>query len=95
VLTFRREGTPLPLSRMPRELLEIRDDGTVSRLRPGPADARVREEGTWTVRSDGTALLRWASATALELVDATESELRLREPPPDAPDAGGERDFPA
>jgi hypothetical protein len=89
VQIYRREDAALPLSRLPRELLEIRDDHTASRLRPGPADARVREDGTWEVGRDGRVVLRWergADPTALELIEATTSELRFRARSADGPD---------
>jgi hypothetical protein len=76
-------------------VLEIRENGTVSRFRPGPADARVREDGTWEARADGTVLLRWQGAAGqetLELTEAGGSELRFRSGPVDAPDDGGDGD---
>src|SRR5690349_3493510 len=82
VRTYVREDAPLPRSRLPRELLDIRDDGTVSRFRPGPADARIREDGVWQVGGDGTVVLRWAGAAGpetLRLAGATAPELRFTE----------------
>jgi hypothetical protein len=92
---FVREGAPLARSRRPREIVEIRDDGTVSRLKPGPADARLREEGTWEARGDGTVVLRLpgaAGAETFELAGATAAELQLRTVSDAGPNNGGDGD---
>jgi hypothetical protein len=54
---YRPENTKVPLSRRPRERLEIRRDGSASFFRAGPDDRLIETGAEWT-REDGGIVLR-------------------------------------
>lgn len=54
---YRREDGGIPLSRRPRERLELRDNGSALLFRPGPDDRPIEQEGTWR-EENGTIVVR-------------------------------------
>jgi hypothetical protein len=47
--TYRPSGWSLPMSRLPRHVLELEPDGRVVSRVGGPADSRIAREGRWNV----------------------------------------------
>jgi hypothetical protein len=54
---YRPEDTKVPLSRRPRERLELRRDGSATFLMPAPDDRLVETRAEWT-RMDGGVVVR-------------------------------------
>jgi len=50
---YRPEDDQIPLSRRPRERLEIRADGSAEILAPGPDDRFVAQPAAWTDEKNG------------------------------------------
>ena len=50
---YRREDDDIPLSRRPRERLELRRDGSAVVFTSGPDDRFVAQHGTWREEGDG------------------------------------------
>ncbi len=80
--TYRPSGWPLPLSRLPRHVLEFEPDhGTVSRV-GGPADTRIGHEGRWDIEPCKPPLLRltWQNRppTLVEVTTCVNDLLQLR-----------------
>lgn len=57
---FCPEDADIPLSRRPRERLELQDDGRAAILVPGPDDRYRREPATWREEA-GTIVVRDAA----------------------------------
>jgi hypothetical protein len=57
---FRRADADIPLSRRPRQRLELRPDGSAVLSMPGPDDRPVATPGRWT-EEDGELVVRDAS----------------------------------
>jgi hypothetical protein len=56
--TYRPSGWPLPLSRLPRHVLEFEADRRVISRVGGPADSRIAREGRWDVEPGEPTRLR-------------------------------------
>ena len=71
---FRPEDADIPLSRRPRERIELRDDGSARLWMPGPDDRFYEQPANWTQQKDEV-VLRTDQGTVLRIVD--ESSRRL------------------
>jgi hypothetical protein len=75
---YRPEGDALPLSRRPRERLELRPDGSARLSLPGPDDRLVDQRGTWRDER-GTLVIRMRdSDTELRIVDRSPARLVVK-----------------
>jgi len=72
---YRSEDDAIPLSRRPRERLELSPDGSARLFAPGPDDRLREQRATW--REDGRALVVRAGAGGPELRIVARSPLRL------------------
>jgi hypothetical protein len=45
---YRPDDADLPLSRRPRDVIELAPDGTAQVMRPGPDDRLLKEPATWS-----------------------------------------------
>ena len=71
---YRPEDDAIPLSRRPRERLELGRDGSARLLIPGPADGRTEEPATW--RDEGGAIVvRTHEGGELRIVDRSPARL--------------------
>jgi hypothetical protein len=68
---YRREDDDVPLSRRPRERLELRADGSALLFAPGPDDRLVEQQATWREES------------GVVVVRTRDSELRIIDRSPD------------
>jgi hypothetical protein len=64
-LVFRPAGRELPPSRG-RRAIELRDDGTLVQVAPGPVDVPTEAHGSWELSEDGVLTCRPAEGQAWE-----------------------------
>ena len=81
--TYRRSGWPLPLSRLPRHVLEFEPECHVVSRVGGPADSRIAREGHWDVEPGMPVRLRldWRDSTQpalLELITCSDDLLQVK-----------------
>jgi len=81
--TYRPSGWPLPLSRLPRHVLELDPDRRVVSRVGGPADSRIAREGRWDVEPGEPIRLRleWRDTlepALIEVVICSNELLQLR-----------------
>lgn len=69
------EGAAIPLSRRPRERLQLRADGSASVFAPGPDDRFIEQQASWADEA-GHVVIR-VPAARLELVVVERSSSRL------------------
>jgi hypothetical protein len=67
---YRPEDDNIPLSRRPRERLELSADGTAKIITQGPDDRLIEKPATWTSGASGT---REAAASSAASSSAAES----------------------
>ena len=76
---YRPEDDDIPLSRRPRERLELSADGTAKIITQGPDDRLVEKPATWATSSRETAAASMAASTAdIHIVKQTPSRLIVR-----------------
>jgi hypothetical protein len=75
---YRPEGDATPLSRRPRERIQLFEDGSASVFMPGPDDRLVEQQAAW--RDDRGALVIRARGLAIEfrVVERSPSRLVVR-----------------
>jgi hypothetical protein len=73
---YRPEEGQIPLSRRPRERVQLRADGTSSVFLPGPDDRFIERRATWTEQS-GRIVIRVEDETRTELVVVERSPSRM------------------
>jgi hypothetical protein len=81
--TYRPSGWPLPLSRMPRHVLEFEPERRVVSRIGGPADSRIAREGLWDVEPGEPIRLRleWRNTpqpALIEVITCSEELLQVR-----------------
>ena len=74
---YRPEDDNIPLSRRPRERLELSADGTAKIITPGPDDRLIEKPATWTSSAHETAAAA-ASSADVQIVKQTPSRLIVR-----------------
>jgi hypothetical protein len=76
---YRPRGSKLPLSRRPRERIELSADGTAQIFAPGPDDRYVERPARWH-DEDGTIVVRAREANVeLKIVERSDERLVVRE----------------
>jgi hypothetical protein len=70
------EDADIPLSRRPRERLELRPDGTATLFGPGPDDRPRPEPATW--RAEDDRLVVRSASSVLRIVDRSSSRLVIQ-----------------
>jgi hypothetical protein len=71
------ESDPIPLSRRPRERLELDPDGSARLLTPGPGDGYVEQPASWR-EDDDTIVVRTRRGVELCIVDRSPSRLVIQ-----------------
>ena len=80
VRVFRAEDADIPLSRRPRQRLELRPDGSATLWMPGPDDRPVPQPARWT-EEDGEIVVRDArDAIQLRIIERSADRLVVRKP---------------
>jgi hypothetical protein len=79
---YRPENDNIPLSRRPRERLELSADGTAKIITQGPDDRLIEKPATWTSGGSGTreaaaSSSSSSSASSADVVIVKESPSRL------------------
>jgi hypothetical protein len=78
---YRPRGSKLPLSRRPRERLELDADGTARIFVPGPDDRSTAQPASWH-DEDGTVVVRARKGgTVLRIVDRSPERLIVQTQP--------------
>jgi hypothetical protein len=74
------EDADIPLSRRPRERLELGDDGEATLLEPGPDDRFVEKPARWTDSADeaASASRRASNVVDIRIVERTPDRLVVR-----------------
>jgi hypothetical protein len=71
---YRPDGEDIPLSRRPRERLELSADGTAKIITPGPDDRLIEKPATWTSGKESAAA---SAASSPDVVIVKQSPSRL------------------
>ncbi len=75
---FRPEDADIPLSRRPRERIELKKDGTAVLLMPGPDDRFVPQPASWHPDGEAIAVRDSAGAVRLRIVERSADRLVVR-----------------
>jgi hypothetical protein len=75
---YRPRGTKLPLSRRPRERLELDADGTARVYVQGPDDRYVEQPARWVDEGDAVVVRTREGGTELRIVDRSPERLVVR-----------------
>jgi hypothetical protein len=75
---YRREDADIPLSRRPRERLELKADGSAELLMPGPNDAYVPQPARWTDQDDDVVVRAARGGVTLRVVERASDRLVIR-----------------
>ena len=71
---YRPEEGPIPLSRRPRERLELQQDGSAYLSGAGPDDRAIDQPATWR-EEDGVLVVRARDGTELRIVERSADRL--------------------
>jgi hypothetical protein len=74
---YRSDDDAIPLSRRPREQLELDPDGSARIYAPGPDDRFVEQPATWK-DEEGTLVIKTRKGIALRIVDRSAKRLVVR-----------------
>jgi hypothetical protein len=72
---YRPEDGPIPLSRRPRERVQLHPDGTASVFMPGPDDRFVEQKASWRDEGGETIIRLRDSHTELRVVEQSATRL--------------------
>jgi hypothetical protein len=75
---YRPEGSTLPLSRRPREGLELDADGTARIYRPGPDDRAVAQPASWRDENGAVVVRAHEGGAELRLVEHSPERLVIQ-----------------
>ena len=75
---YRPRGSKLPLSRRPRERLELEADGTARYFVQGPDDRHVEQAGHWHEEDGVLVVTVREGGTELRIVDRSPERLLVR-----------------
>jgi len=75
---YRPEDDAIPLSRRPRERLQIRPDGSASVFMPGPDDRFIEQQASWEDEGGEVVIRLGHGRTELLVVEQSTSRLVIR-----------------
>ena len=75
---YRPEDGDIPLSRRPRERIQLRADGSAHISVQGPDDRYVKEPATWKEEEGAIVIRKGSAAPSLRVVSQTASRLVVR-----------------
>ena len=75
---YRPEEDDIPLSRRPRERIELQADGLARVFEPGPDDGFVEQPATWTEEKGVVVIRKRVGASSLRIVRQSSSRLLVR-----------------
>lgn len=78
---YRPEDADIPLSRRPRERIQLQPDGSARISVQGPDDRYVHEPATWKEEKGGLVIRKSSGAPALRVVSQSASRLVMRQEP--------------
>lgn len=75
---YRPEEADIPLSRRPRERIQLQPDGSARVSVPGPDDRNVEQPATWKEEEGAIVIRKSSGAPSLRVVSQTASRLVVR-----------------
>lgn len=75
---YRPEDDDIPLSRRPREQIQLQSDGSARLLVPGPDDRFVEQPATWSEEGGALVIRKSKGKSSLRLVSQSPSRLVVR-----------------
>jgi hypothetical protein len=78
---YRREDDNIPLSRRPRERIEIGADGSATLLMPGPDDRFIPQRARLTEEGDEATTRGTSDAVRLRIVERSADRMVVRREP--------------
>ncbi len=72
---YRPEDSAIPLSRRPRERMQLRPDGSASIYLPGPDDRFIEQQASWVEEGGETVIRLRDGRTELLVVERSSSRL--------------------
>jgi len=75
---YRPEHDAIPLSRRPRERLQLRPDGSASVFMPGPDDRFIEQQASWEDKGGEVVIKLRRERTELLVVEQSASRLVIR-----------------
>lgn len=72
---YHPEDAAIPLSRQPRERLQIKEDGTARLLTPGPDDRYIEQPATWTEEGSAVVIRARGGRTRFRIVERSPTRL--------------------
>lgn len=75
---YRPDDDDIPLSRRPREQIQLQSDGSARLLVPGPDDRFVEEAATWSEEEGALVIRKGKGAPSLRLISQSPSRLVVR-----------------
>jgi hypothetical protein len=79
---YRPEDSGIPLSRRPREAIELRPDGSAVVYVPGAADRPEATPAQWRDTAEGTVITRGSDEAQLVIVESSPERLLVRQREP-------------
>jgi hypothetical protein len=75
---YRPEDDAIPLSRRPREQVEVDPDGSARLFMPGPADRLVEQPATWRKEGDVLVIRARKGSAELRIIDRSPARLVIQ-----------------
>ena len=75
---YRPENSPIPLSRRPRERLDLRRDGSASVFIAGPDDRMVEQPASWTKEKGQLVVRAKEGGAEVRIVDSSDARLVVK-----------------
>lgn len=75
---YKPEDADIPLSRRPRERMELKADGSASLYIPGPDDRYIEVPATWTDDKGGVVVRAKEGSRSLRIVEESPSQLVVK-----------------
>jgi hypothetical protein len=75
---YKPEHADIPLSRRPRERIELAPDGKATLLTPGPDDRFVRQVARWSEEDDEVVVRDVSNAVKLRIIERTPDRMVVR-----------------
>jgi hypothetical protein len=75
---YRPEDAAIPLSRRPRERIELGADGQAALLTPGPDDRFIRQPARWSEEGDEVVVRDASNAVKIRIVERSPDRMVVR-----------------
>jgi hypothetical protein len=75
---YRPEDAAIPLSRRPRERLQVKENGTARLFVPGPDDRYIEQPATWTEEDSAVVIRASDGHTSFRIVERSPTRLLVQ-----------------